>query len=131
MVHGLLCLPRPPPNQSWMRLLSPLDSCVSLHPYAYAQVFLHVLNKSQSSLHQEVYHSSHPEANDRSLQVFLHVLNKSQSSLHQEVYHSSHPEANDRSLQSGVRRVLLVNPGVGVFSWYTLVWGVFSWYNLV
>ncbi|MGH0129131.1 UNVERIFIED_CONTAM: hypothetical protein FKN15_038378 [Acipenser sinensis] len=33
----LLCLPRPPPNQSWMRLSSPLDGCVSLHPYAFAQ----------------------------------------------------------------------------------------------
>ncbi|RXM28095.1 hypothetical protein EOD39_10048 [Acipenser ruthenus] len=30
-------------------------------------VFLPLLNKSQVSPHEEVYHSSHPEANDRSL----------------------------------------------------------------
>ncbi|MGH0156699.1 UNVERIFIED_CONTAM: hypothetical protein FKN15_032082 [Acipenser sinensis] len=33
------------------------------------QVFLPVLYKRQVSPHQEVYHSSHPETNDRSLKV--------------------------------------------------------------
>ncbi|MGH0188702.1 UNVERIFIED_CONTAM: hypothetical protein FKN15_031158 [Acipenser sinensis] len=33
------------------------------------KVFLPLLNKSQVSLHQEVCHSSHPEASDRSLKV--------------------------------------------------------------
>ncbi|MGH0186317.1 UNVERIFIED_CONTAM: hypothetical protein FKN15_021085 [Acipenser sinensis] len=37
-------------------------------------MFLPVLNKSQVSSHQEVYHSSHPEANGRSLQVGNTVL---------------------------------------------------------
>ncbi|MGH0143821.1 UNVERIFIED_CONTAM: hypothetical protein FKN15_001246 [Acipenser sinensis] len=39
------------------------------------KVFLPVLNKSQASLHQEVYHSSHPEASDRSLNCnYLHLV---------------------------------------------------------
>ncbi|MGH0147510.1 UNVERIFIED_CONTAM: hypothetical protein FKN15_045440 [Acipenser sinensis] len=37
--------------------------------FVLLQVFLPVLNKSQASLHQKVYHSSHPETNDRSLNV--------------------------------------------------------------
>ena len=39
-------------------------------------VFLPLLNKSQVSPHEEVYHSSHPEANDMSLKVcaFIQLL---------------------------------------------------------
>ncbi|MGH0126345.1 UNVERIFIED_CONTAM: hypothetical protein FKN15_069168 [Acipenser sinensis] len=35
------------------------------------KVFLPVLNKSQESPHQEVYHSSHPEVNDKPLKKTL------------------------------------------------------------
>ncbi|MGH0143824.1 UNVERIFIED_CONTAM: hypothetical protein FKN15_001249 [Acipenser sinensis] len=42
---------------------------------SWCMVFLPVLNKSQASLHQEVYHSSHPEASDRSLNCnYLHLV---------------------------------------------------------
>ncbi|MGH0180208.1 UNVERIFIED_CONTAM: hypothetical protein FKN15_003823 [Acipenser sinensis] len=65
-------------------------------------VFLPVLNKSQTSSHQEVYRSCHPVANNRFLKVFLSVLNKSQTLSHQEVYHSCHPVANNRSSRGNV-----------------------------